>query len=396
MSTEGGAAGLLALKGSTQKPEWVSDRDTNKCHWMFKSYHNCDLSSSDHYYRGTDPQGGKAWTRHFWYERKHSSNADTNVVSLQRRSISKFALQSPYGQVPNHDETVDGDPPASWACIGPDYNVPSEDYLQKMNYIARDLLKYDGTDNRGGLFTRVVGAKHDFYFTNYMRFPVQVLFLYTAQKVQGGSAADPYDPEILMRQLSRTSFDTKLAGAADMDPDALQRISASAESVIIPGTLDNNDMAVTAKHTIKFSPKEYDPDFFAIGPINNQDVRTTWRKVDSDRFGTGQYDADADDAAGASTRRSPWLQPSPDDAEDLSNQRNPQAWIGIYTRLAIPHGHVIGSEEVDMRADDTLQNYRAVDIHVKSSFINEVIGIGLVRSRLNGVQANPANINASS
>lgn len=395
MATQQGAVGLVPLRAATQKPDWISDKDTTKCHWMFKSHHQTNLSTHQEFYRGVDPQGGPVWTRAHWFRRLHHATEGTNNVILERTETNVWPLQSPYGQVPNHNGV--GGSPTHWATIGPDYNVPSEDYLQKMQAIAGDLLSHNSSSDFDGLYTRVVGAKHDFFFTNYMRYPVQVLFVYSGDPT--GSSTNPETPMKLMEELSRDAWDVKVTGGNNMDPDALERIQASAESVIIPGTQDNGDMGVTAKHTIKFSPKEFNEDIFAIGPQQGTTMTGggLWRKVIAGRYSAGQNPPDSDDTGGSLTRLSAWSDESPD--WHKGSHIDTPAFVQIFMRIITPHGHVVGDEQTTptaMRAGNTMENYRAVDIHVKSDFINEVIGMGIVRRRFNGVQSNFRNANASS
>ncbi len=390
MSTQGGALGLIALKGSIQKPAWITSKSQNQAHWMFKSHSQCDLSTLATDYRGCDPQGGPIWTEPWHYKREYKGNV-ANPISLARITSNEFKLQTPYGQVPNH--TGGSVPAKGWCSIGPDYNVPSEDYLWKMHEVAAGHSLYDAADKQQGLFTRVVGAKHTFFFTNYLRHPVQVLFVYDASP-DGTASADP-SPNVLMDALSRSAFSPKAVGTAAMDPDAINRIKASSESIIIPPTLDNNDMGVTVKHDVKFSPKEYDPDTFSVGPMGGVNSSGgLWRRVDVARFSLTYEPADSVGSAGTLDRRSPWLDDSPD-SDQVNPARYTKASVRMFMRLVTPHGHVMGTEAGAMRDGNDLQSYRAVDMHVKSSFINEVMGVGLTRNRLNGVQAEGSNTDAA-
>ena len=357
----------------------------------------------DTMYDGIDPQGGPVWTKVKYWAREFRGNpGNTTPVSFQRVPKYAWPLQTPYGQVSNHDG--EGAVPDHWATIGPDFNIPSDDYMAKLHKCMGTVVPYlQGTDAatgtlQQGVFTRVVGAKHDFYFTNFMRHPVQVLFVYDSDQVDSG---DQQSPSELMDDLSREPRSAKTAGSADVDPEALRRIANCSESIIIPPTLDNDDMAVTVKHTIKFSPKEFDPESFSIGPMAGRaEEGGLWRRVNPHRFsetGFVRYNADATSNIGDESRLSPWWDWSPDDiADGPIRQLGTQVWM--YMRLVVPHGQIMGSRpaEPGWSTGTTMAGYRKVNVAVKSQFINEVMSIGQVKASYAGVYAYPSNTNASS
>lgn len=379
--------GMQPLKGFHQKPVWITNKDINNSHWLFKSHHSTNLSAEAEQYKGYDLQGGPNWTKLRWWRRAYRGNVSL-PVSLERQQEEEWFLASPYGPV-GATGTGGTVAPAVDAIIGPDYNVPSEDYLQKMNVIIPKGMTSGATASANqGIYTRVIGAKHTFYFTNYTRFPIEIRMVYDPYP---SSTSGEETPSGIMDACSRYPGTSALAGTNDKNYENIKRIADCTETIVIPPVLDNNDSGKTAYHTIKYSPKEHVPEHFMLSPVDGvTSIDGLWRIVNPERFDgvSGQGSV----AVGQGTRLSPWLNDSPDHGSGSAYRM--KTAVHLYARLLTPHGAVLGT--VPDVSGGVLGNYRAMDVSVKSSFINEVMMVGTVRPQLNGVMDDFVNTNAAS
>lgn len=380
--------GLQPLKSLSQKPTWITDKDTDNSHWLFKSTHSCDLSTNISLYQGCESHGGTRWTRMFWWRRAYrGASGDEAPISLLRQKEYEWYLASPYGPVPAAH--ADGTPPLYDSVIGPDYNCPSEDYYSKLSKIAQLGHYANGASASDGLYTRVIGAKHKFFFTNFARHAVQVLFVYDPYPTLTGTGLSPAG---VMDNCSIDSNGSGPVKTESVDNDPIERIQASCESILIPPCMDKGDAGVTATHEIRYSPKDHVPHHYDVGPVDGTtSLEGLWRVVEPSHIVPTAGKADDDTI----NQYSPWRNHSPDHSSGATYRM--KTAVRIYTRLVLPHGYVRTS---DIASNDALLNgylegYTALNIHVKSEFINECAAVGMTKPFFNGNRVDYTNVDAS-
>lgn len=390
MSTQNGAMGLLPLKGLTQKPTWVTDKDTDNSHWLFKSYHQCDLSWDRQSYKGCESRGGTEWTRMYWWRRGYRGlTSELQPISLERQKEYEWYLASPYGPVPALTLATETTPvaPANYdVVIGPDYHCPSEDYYSKLSKIAQAGHFANVSSASDGLYTRVIGSKHKFFFTNFSRHAVQVLFVYDPYPTT--NVTGDLSPVGVMNACSRDTGGIGASRTASLDMSPIERIASSCESILIPPCMDKNDAGVTRTHEIKYSPKDHIPHHFDVGPVDGTtSLEGLWRLVDPSRLVPNS--GIAKDLTG--NQYSPWVNHAPDHSVGATYRM--KTAVRIYTRLVLPHGRV--HAKTDSVGLNVLEGYTGLNIHVKSEFINECVAIGMSKPYFNGNKVDYENVNRS-
>lgn len=342
------------LDGLHQKPVWITSRRLAANHFLFKSYHTCSLSEDKTDYTGFKSFGGQVYTRLSWWRRPYLG---TTSPSVAKETESEWFLQSPYGRVPATTNTQD--------IVGPDYHQPSEDYYRKLAATINHGFAEDGTA-ADGVYTRVIGARHEFYFHNYSRFPLEVVAVF-----------DPYPhtygPTYIM--------DSASTGLVDVG-----RLGNSAEKFICQSAVDNGDRAAITRYVVNFSPKKYTPEEFSANPGNfgPTSLGGMWRLVETTNVvGAAGY-------SGSGITGSPWGNDSPDHGTISGTTYRTKACLAFYVRLLAP------TEEVYTRNPEpvagALGDYTALDVHVRSTLINEVVRKGYVAATFNDNETYPAEV----